>query len=650
MTARPHLQRLAEWAGIVPSWKDVDGRAHEVRDDVKVEILTRLGIRASTEQACEDEWRRRRDDAHSPAEVIAHGTRRARTLTLPGSPARAARPRPGRVTWSAEDEESFTVDVDWRASRGGWRTELPRNPPLGSARIRLEIGEREAESHELVRLIVPRTCWTLDEALGEGRRARGLCTNTYALRSGDDWGCGDLSVLRELVDVAASHDARFVGLSPLHLIRARATDVSPYSPVSRLLRNDLLIDVTSVPEWHEDVGARRVPDAATLAALRASRYVDYPRVAAVKRAALQALFVSFEERHLAHDTPRARAWNAFVTDGGASLRRLATFVAIEREHGVDRERWPAALRDSTSEAVVAWGREHIRDVDSVLWVQFEADRQLGALATRADDRGLTLGLYPDLAIGTSPDGADSWAWPHIFRDALRLGAPPDDFNADGQDWNLPVIDPRALAADGWSYWIALLRSAMRHAGMLRLDHILGLVRQWWIPSGASPTRGAYVRFPTRELLGVLALESRRQKTVIVGEDLGTVPDSLPGLLARHGILSSRVLMFGRHASGSFRPLRTYARRCLLTANTHDLPPHAGWLAGADVDLRETLGLARCPLAKLTPSVDASGSPCSGRCSRSTRSRTRDRRRPATWMPARRCAARSTRCCPARRAD
>jgi 4-alpha-glucanotransferase len=223
-------------------------------------------------------------------------------------------------------------------------------------------------------------------------------------------------------------------------------------------------------------------------------------------------------------------------------------------------------------------------------VQFELDRQLGLAAREAREAGLALGIYGDLALGSAAGGCDDWAQPELFRGEFSVGAPPDAYSSLGQDWSFPPLDPERLAGPGLESFRALLRAAFAHAGALRIDHVMGLARQFWIPRGRKPGEGAYVRYPAARLTEALAQESRRSHAVVVGEDLGNVPRGLQSRLARRGILSSRVLLFERGARGSFRAAESYSPRALVTANTHDLPPLAGWLAGRDIELRRELAL------------------------------------------------------------
>ena len=286
--------------------------------------------------------------------------------------------------------------------------------------------------------------------------------------------------------------------------------------------------------------------------------------------------------------------NDFCEREGQPLDAFATFVALGEQRAARSERaldwhvWPRELRDPQSEAVARFRREHARAIDFHRFVQFELERQLGAAAAAAKRAGMAIGLYPDLALGSARGGAETWAFPGLFAEGASLGAPPDDFSPQGQDWAIPPLDPLRLRESGFAFYRLLLRAAFAHAGALRIDHVLGVFRLYWIPRGRPACEGAYVRQPARELLALLAQESSRQGALVVGEDLGSVPAGTQASLARHGILSSRVLYFERQAGG-FRPSRAWSRRALATANTHDLVPLAGFASGRDLVLRRRAG-------------------------------------------------------------
>lgn len=444
----------------------------------------------------------------------------------------------------------------------------------------------------------PTPCASVAERLGE-RRAFGLWANLYSLRSERGIGIGNLGDLRALVRFAADAGAVFVGLSPLHAIRNRPPDVSPYQPLTRLFRNALYLDPTLAPEWESAPAARRQLEEGAGAAARrrllAAARIDYAGCADLHAALLAHLYRAFREQHLQHESPRGRAFAAFVRNGGTLLRDFAVFCALEEDlaaRGTARDwrRWPAEFRSPSSPQVRRFCDTHAEAIERNLYAQFELDRQLAFVAEEARAAGLPIGFYADLAVGSALSGFDTWAFPDLFLADVSLGAPPDDYAAQGQDWGMPPMHPQRLVDDDFRYWRTLLRAGFAHAGMLRIDHVMSVLRQFWIPAGEPASAGAYVRFPALELLGVLGEESRRAGALVVGEDLGTVPRGLPSLLARYAVLSSRVLLFERDRRGTFRPAHRYPTRVLVTANTHDVAPLASYWEGEDLALRQSLGL------------------------------------------------------------
>jgi 4-alpha-glucanotransferase len=385
-------------------------------------------------------------------------------------------------------------------------------------------------------------------------------------------------------------------VNPLHALLNRGSDVSPYSPVSRLFRNPIYIDVTAVPELElAPEVAERIRSTemkSQLDALRASPSVKYEQVMGVKGLALDALHRVFTERVQGSGDVRDRAYREFVARRGEPLTRFATWMAIAEQNagGADWRKWPAELREHDSDAVRRFADQHAQRVAYHQWLQFEADRQLEIAATRAADAGMRIGLYQDLAIGTSPAGADTWAFPELFVQGASIGAPPDPYSATGQNWGLPPLDPRAMRSNRYQYFTDLVRSGFRHAGALRIDHVMGLFRLFWIPQGKTGVDGAYVRYPADDLLGIVALESARHNALVVGEDLGTVPKDVPQALEKWGVLSSKVLYFERNSRGAFKPAVRYPRLALATANTHDMPTIAGFWEGRDIAVRREVGL------------------------------------------------------------
>jgi len=440
-------------------------------------------------------------------------------------------------------------------------------------------------------------CVSVAEATGRDR-VWGLWTHLYSLRSDRGFGIGHLGDLRQLVRWAGERGADFVGLNPLHGLPAGGHEVSPYAPVTRLFRDPLHFDLMATPEWSECGEARRLFESGATARERRrlveSDRIDHAQADALRARIVEPLWQQFQRAHRARDDERGRAFACFVRDGGRTLLDYATYRALEQRmlregRSRDWRRWPAAWRSPRSEAVRAFRAQESDRVERVQWELFELDRQLADVDREARRAGLSLGLYQDLALGSDAGGFDCWAFPEGFVDGVSLGAPPDDYARDGQDWGLPPLHPWSLGQDDFAFFRRVLRAGLAHAGMLRIDHVLGLLRQWWIPDEHPATEGVYVRFPASALLSVVAEESRRAGAVIVGEDLGTVPRGFTSLLARHGVLSCRVLLFERDRRGRFRPASAWSRRALATAHTHDHPPMAGWWSERDLERRAELG-------------------------------------------------------------
>ena len=594
------LHRLADLAGIVPEYVDQTGtEQRRTSDATRVAILRALGIDASTEEkatAALHAWQAERDaEPIEPVRVVEIGSDDADRVVI-------------RSTADSAWELTLVTEAhDQRATRGriaaGESVEirLREKLPIGYHTIRLSLADGRAFEQALI--VVPPRCTTPQELLGEDR-AFGVIANLYTLRSDRNWGIGDFSDLATLSRWAGSVGADFVGVNPLHALLNRGGDVSPYSPVSRLFRNVAYIDVESVPELalvpHV---ADRLDNPAfqeELAILRASDRVRYDQVAYLKLEALRELHGAFAARA---EPSRRRAYQDWVAAREPELTRFAIWMAIGEwttrargdaaagvGDGYDWRSWPDELRDPASEAVRRFAVEHREAVDFHRWMQFEADRQLAGAAREARESGLRVGLYQDLAIGTSGTSSDAWSFGELFVQGACIGAPPDPYAATGQNWGLPPIDPRALRRDRYRYFIALVRNAFLHSGALRIDHVMGLFRLFWIPEGLSGKEGAYVRYPADDLLGILALESVRNRAIVVGEDLGTVPPDVPAALAKWGILSSKVMYFERGDEGAFNSSDSYPPLSLATANTHDMATLAGFWLGTDVELRRQVGL------------------------------------------------------------
>lgn len=600
----PSRAALAAALGLVPEYHDVAGRVHRMGAATRERLLAALGYAAEDEAAAT----RALDALRAATAARALAPTCVTALAAPGTPltvavrAAADADVDYALWWRGEGDASETLVAEGcvRADAAGSATILPPGlaPPLGYHGLRLALRDAQGTRESTQQLIVvPPRCAAPEDVL-RGERVVGLTANLYTVRSARNWGVGDLGDLRTLTRFAHDAGMAFVGVNPLHALRNADGDVSPYSPISRVFRNVLYLDVEAVPELAHAPEARALLGApelqARIAALRDAPRLDYAGVMACKRPVLEALHRAFLARP-AGDARRG-AYDAWVAAQGEPLQRFAVFAALDehfRPQGCGWwPEWPAELRDPRGGAVAAFRAANAERVDFHAWCQFELDRQLGAVAGEARAMGMPIGLYEDLAIGASPAGSDVWSEPDLFLRGVSVGAPPDPLGPEGQNWGLPPMDPWRLRARGYDFWVALVRGALRHAGALRIDHVLGLFRQFWIPEGMSGAEGAYVRFPSNDLLGILALESTRAGALVVGEDLGTVPPEVAPALERWGVLGSRVLVFEREGDGAFRPPRAYPRMALATANTHDLAPLAGFWSGRDLARRREVGLLR----------------------------------------------------------
>lgn len=586
------LDRLAERCGILASFKDARGQAREAPEQTIRALLAAMDVaagedaevRASLEELEHREW-------SAPLPPVHVVNRAAGRLTVPVTVRAGTR----RMAWSLRLEDGAELAghapieslplLAQRKLAGGIHERrnlvLPADLADGYHHLTVGLGESPC-----LLIVSPGQCW-LPPALEQGRRLWGVAAQLYLLRSQADWGIGDYSDLTRLVEMLLPLGADVIGLNPLHaLFPDDPEHASPYSPASRLLLNVLNIDVQAVQKL-TGMSAAPPPDAA-LARCRSARHVQYSAVARLKLAALEGIFA---QCRAAPDAAHWQAFERFRHQSGESLERGCLFFAL-REHFAPQGRadwhlWPEDFRNPRSAAVQRFAQEHRARIAFHAWLQFLADSQLREAAQRA--RGMAVGLYRDLAVGADPAGVETWSDPAAVVDRAHVGAPPDIYNPAGQDWGLPPFNPRALREQGYRSFIALVRANMRHAGGLRIDHVMGLQQLYWIPAGASPAEGAYVRYPLDDLLGILALESQRNRCLVVGEDLGTVPEGFRERMAGASVLSYRVLFFERDERGYLPPER-YPRLALAVVGSHDLPTLRSWWNESDLKLKEALSL------------------------------------------------------------
>jgi 4-alpha-glucanotransferase len=505
---------------------------------------------------------------------------------------------PSVVAWDWQDEAGrsargeIVVDdlplIDAREIDGRRRERralpLPLLPEPGYHRLRLSFGD---EHHERIVIAVPESCF-LPPYLQSGPGDWGLTVQLYGLRSARNWGIGDFHDLHGLIRGAGALGAAAVGLNPLHaLTLSNPRRASPYSPTSRLMLNPLYIDVESALGFSgcaplQDM-IRAPAFTSALAGVRSADLVDYAGVARLKLEALRVL-------HRCNSGDEA--FQRYRVEAGRDLRVWALFEALKDHFGglAPWWEWPMPYQDPGSAAVAEFAHEKAETVDFFEFLQWQAEMQLRAVAAEGRQAGLRIGLYHDLALGVGRDSAEAWASPALFVDGVSVGSPPDDYNPKGQDWGIAPMDARVLRSRAYEPFAAMLRAGMKQAGAIRMDHVMQLQRLFWIPPGETATEGTYVRQPFEDMIGVLALESQRQRCVVVGEDLGTVPAGFRARMERAGVLSYRLLYFQQDSERGFQPPESYPQLSLVAVGTHDLPTLAAYWSGADIELRRGLGL------------------------------------------------------------
>jgi 4-alpha-glucanotransferase len=561
--AQDDLEQLAAAHGVATHYRDGERRPVRVDPEVVVRVLGLLEVDARTSAD------RRRE--------LARITELARTPVTPATIALRtgqARPLPAPGTLTAED-----------GSRRSLSGELPGDLAPGWYRLTGEVGE------STVVVAPPR--------VPAASPAWGWMLQLYAVRSRRSWGIGDLADLRDFVRwTAERHGAGAVLLNPLHApAPTHPVQPSPYTPSSRRFANPLALAVTELDAYRRaDPDTRAEVDALRVAA--DTPRIDNDLVWAAKRSALELLWrAEGRPDGTASDgrTSGGTASDGTASDGTASdaLRDFATWCALAERHGGRWSRWPAELRDPRSPAVAAARRELAPRVAFHAWVQRQCATQLAAVRDTAREAGMTVGVLHDLAVGVDPDGADAWALADVLATGVTVGAPPDPFSPRGQDWGLPPWRPDRLAATGYAGFREMLRAVLAHADGLRIDHVAGLWRLWWVPPGDTPDRGTYVYYDPTAMLAVLALEAHLAGAVVIGEDLGTVEPEVTAALAEQEMLGCAVSWFARDESVPGNPLLApdrWPERAVASISTHDLPTAAGFLRGSQVTARAELGL------------------------------------------------------------
>ncbi len=608
MTDTTLIERLARLRGVGDAYHDFRGELRYFSLETKTGILRAMGSPVGDAVALGAEISRLHVDKYRsllPMVAAARGVRIGVDVNF------AARDFGASLLWSLRFEDgslregvvsSADCRESWRGEvEGSWvtrrRFELPLELPPGYHQLEARIAGGQV--HRCLIVMSPPQCYE-PPAIVSGRRLWGIAVQLYSVRSRGNWGMGDFSDLKQLIRWSAERGAGFVGLNPLHaLAPADAERSSPYSASSRHFLNVLYIAVPAVPEFYDCAAVReRMADplfADRLADLRGAAFVDYGGVAQAKLEVLGLLFRDFCDRHLAAGTSRAASFRAFVAAGGEALRMHALFDALDRHFRATQgtasgwQSWPGAFRDPEQGAALQFAREHPRQVEFFLYLQWLAHEQLSAAQSLARELGMPVGLYGDYAVGANPAGSETWVDQKSYCMGAEIGAPPDPLALKGQGWGIPPQDPTALESQRLQGFIQLIRNNMRYYGALRLDHVMSLFRLWWVPAGNTPDFGAYVHYPLHQLLTVLALESTRNACLVVGEDLGVVPDEMRHAMPEFGLYHYKVLLFEKERERYRRP-DEYMRLALATATTHDMPTLRSFWESRDIDLRARLNL------------------------------------------------------------
>jgi 4-alpha-glucanotransferase len=605
---RETVERIATRAGFEVHWEDANKRSHRVKTETLATLLAALGLPCRTP-----------DEAKQTLAML--------------DAERAAHKMPPLVT--AECHRATPLPITLNQTGAAYRIELESGGvvqgrlgvPKGESALLAPIAEPGYHTLELgdqrVRLAVaPARCYTVENACRDASAAAnstparrsnadapraasiwGIGAQLYGLRRTGDGGLGDFTALASLAKHAARTGADALAISPTHaMFSADPSKFSPYAPSSRLFLNVAHIDPSAVlglQAFEAALDAIRLPGDGTpserWASIETLPLIDWRETLALRLAVLRSLYEQFCAHERSGATALAREFDTFCSQGGRALEDHARFEAVDAieraAHGVGHWRdWPAAFTHPRRPEIDAFARDHRHEVDFHLFLQWLAAKGLSDAQRAARDAGMAIGLVADLAVGCDGAGSHAWSYPDDMLRSVSVGAPPDLFNQAGQAWGLTTFSPRAMRMQGFSAFIDMLRATFAYGGGLRIDHVLGLQRLWLVPEGASAADGAYLRYPITDLLRLIALESMRHRAIVIGEDLGTVPDGFRERLARHGLLGISVLWFERSEDGaSFKLPAQYSRTALATTTTHDLPTVAGWWSGNDIVWRHRIG-------------------------------------------------------------
>ncbi len=565
-----NLDTAAHAAGIALNYINAHGKLQSIPDETKQHLLDAMHCNNAATTECKP-----------VPNVVVYTIGKKMSLTVNGV---------GDYSWllTTEKGEQFKGHV-----KGEESFSLPSDLPLGYHWLTLT----QDKNHAHCRIIVaPERCYE-PPTLRNGEKLWGACIQLYSLRSEKNWGIGDFSDLKYMLSEIAKRGGSFVGINPIHaLFPANPESVSPYSPSSRNWLNVIYIDVNAVEDFKLSKEAQawwQMPDTQQLLQkARENNWVDYSSVFTLKMTALRMAWKGFAVRN----DEQMAAFRKFIAQEGKSLYWQAVFDTLHAWLIKKDDLlwgwpvWPEAYQSPDLPEIKAFCETHRNDIDFYLWLQWLANVQLAACWKTCQAENMCIGLYRDLAVGVAEGGAETWCDRELYCLKASVGAPPDILGPQGQNWGLPPMDPHIITARAYEPFIQLLRANMQHCGALRIDHVMSILRLWWIPYGETADHGAYVHYPVDDLLSILALESQRHHCMVIGEDLGTVPVEIIGKLQASGVYSYKVLFFEHDQNKVFRSPEAYPEQSMAVVTTHDLPTLKGYWGSKDLTLGKKLGL------------------------------------------------------------
>ncbi|WP_426578085.1 4-alpha-glucanotransferase [Xenorhabdus stockiae] len=575
------LEDLATEAGIATEYINAYGKPQAIPAQIRHKILQAMGENRPVKRPVSDPS----VSALPTVKVLIIG--QSFTFTLNTS---------AQYQWQIQTEQGTSLRGNCQ-----YQLTLSASLPLGYHTLSLvpSSGPKDAVQHHVMQIIIaPERCYE-PESLIKGSKLWGACIQLYTLRSETNWGMGDFGDLKKMLRELAQRGGAFIGLNPLHsMYPAMPENASPYSPSSRHWLNIIYIDVSQVEDFQSSANAQKwwlMPETQSrIQSVRQTEWVDYSGVMALKMTALRLAYQQFNTRT---DTdPLYLSFRQFINQSGKSLYSQAVYDALHDKLYSESHTywgwpiWPEKYRDPDNDTVQAFCHSNPQEVEFFLWLQWIADRQLADCFRESQSHAMPIGIYRDLAVGVAQGGSETWDNRELYCMKTSIGAPPDIMGPLGQNWGLPPMNPHVLQAQNYQPFIQLLRSNMRHCGALRIDHVMALLRLWWIPQGETAAQGVYVHYPVDDLLAILALESQRHCCMVIGEDLGIVPEEIVGKLRDRGIYSYKVFYFERDGQGEFKPPEKYQTQAMATITTHDLPTLCGFWQSGDLKLGESIGL------------------------------------------------------------